>query len=1012
MAVERLYIENTYIPISAGLNPSITKSIVDLEEPEKRKATYSKTVSVPRSKEADKIFSAIFEVNLIDLTFNVRAKADCLYTVDDEALIDGYLQLKEIKVTDFNDIVYDCVMYSDTADFWASIKEGYLTDLYTSSVNNYEGLDIYDHPFTREIQEWSWDYQIIENGGAVAFDYGKGYVYPLVDYGYSSDATNFSFTQIPCAIYVKEYLKRMIAWAGFEYDSSWIDGSVCERLIIPASPSTYVLSSAEIEDMQFVANTPEFLSNGTTKTANLTKNNYSAEDQIIFTNDSVSPATDPGLNYDPTTGEFECVTAGLYDLTALVDLNGEFKPATANNVKTRCEIMGYLYLYYIANGSATEVMIDSLPFWITYNDGGAFTSGTRTTDTTATYEDKSYLQFSHYNVYPNASTLVGRLESVPDRYQLTATNINLLAGDKVIVKYKAGVFRKASAFTYTTDFFVDNVGTYYTGDAKLICSVGAFYNKVVNTTLREGNILTVDKVIPKNVKMTDFLTSILKMFNLWIDIDPLNPYKVIIENRDTYLGSDVLNIHELIDRGKEMQHIPMGALDVKRFNYRYKKDNDYWNKKYETSYSGEIYGNRWVDTTGEFFTQEKNTEVIFSPTPLVGLPGSDRVLPTIYQLNDSNQPIVTQHNIRILYYGGLKSCSTTWNHINYVLGWPYVPVPHYFTEYPYAGHFDDPFNPTLDINWGLVKEVYYDDNLQTITATNANLVNVYHSKQLMEITAEDSRIIRAYVHLTPAKYKEFTFDKLYYFDWAYFRLNKIGGYNPTSEETTLCEFLKVANVGNFTATTMVADGGENIVEPALPGGGSGGGVVLEERFPTKGTGTSQQPDGNNVGSKSVSVSGEGNYVGLNTKNVEIYGDNNQVTNGSENVKIQGDNNIVTGKNVTIINASDLTIEENDVTYIDGKKSGSWVTETANFTADSAVQGYYLDASGGNIRVTISDRDELANWIFKRIDTSANTVTLDPTGAYNIDGSATQTLLSYESIGIRWNDELGEFSIVD
>ena len=1008
MAVERLYIEGNYIPLSQGLNPNITKSITDLEEPEKRKTTYSKTVSIPRSKEADKVFEVMFEVNIIDRTFNVRAKADCIYEVDSEKIIYGYIQLKEIKETDFNDIVYDCVMFSDTADFWSTIKEGYLSDLYTSS-GNYEGLDIYDHSFTREIQELSWDTQIIENGGLVAFDYGKGYVYPLVDYGYSTDATNFVYNQLPCSIYVKEYIKRIISWAGFEYQSSWIDGTVCERLIIPSPPSNYALTSADIADREFVSNTPKFSSNNTTKTANLTKNSFSAQDQIIFTNDSVAPGTDPGLNYDPATGIFEAVNTGIYDFTALLDLNVEFKPATATAVKTRCEVYGFIQIVYIPNGSVTETVIDQLPFWITYNDESAFISGTRTTNASPSPGDDSYLKFSHYNTYPNLSPLTARTELVPDRYQLTVPNIFMAAGDQIKVYVKAGVFRKAGYTIPTTDFFVDNLGNYYTGDAKLICSVGAFYNKNVNTTLAEGNILTMDKVIPQNVKMTDFLTSICKMFNLWVDIDPLNYKKIVIEHRDDYLGTDVLNIHELIDRSKEMTHTPMGALNVKRFNYNYKEDKDYWNQKYLTSY-GEIYGNRHVDTEGEFYTQDKNTNIIFSSTTMVGLPGSDRVLPTIYQLTDTNQPVTTQHNIRILYYGGLKSCSTAWNHINYIIGWPYLPIPHYFTTYPYAGHWDDPFSPTLDINFGLVKEVYYDDTLHTIDSTDANLVNVYHSKYLMEITDENSRIIDCYVHLTPAQYRNFTFDKLYYFDFSYFRLQKISDYNPTSEETTLCQFLKLADVGVFTRSNYPVDGSNPPLGPNL--GGGGGGVILDERLPTKSIQSTQQPDGNNVTSKTVKIQGEGNYTGLNVKNVEIYGNENVVTNGSTNVKIQGDNNTVSGNNVTIINTSNLTIEESDVTYVNGKKLGYWVTETSSFTCDSTVYGYYIDASGGNITVTISDRSPVANWYFKRIDTSGNTVTIDPTGAYTIDGAATLTLASYNSYRLDWNDENNEFSIIN
>ncbi len=1015
MAVERLYIENTYIPLSQGLNPSITKAITDVSEPEKRKATYTKTVSIPRSKEADKIFSALFEVNLIDHTFNVQRKASCLYTVDDDIILRGYLKLNEIRVTDTNDIVYDVTMNSDTANFWERIRTGYLRDLYDTGATDYnalyEGLDKYDHTFAEEIQAYSWATQVWYDGAFIPFDYGTGYVYPLIDYGYSSDATNFTVGQMPCAIYVREYLKKIISWAGFEYDSSWIDGTVCEHLIIPASPANYALTTSEISDRQFVANTPKFASNSTTKTANLTKNAYGSNDQLIFTNDSVAPGTDPGLNYDPATGVFTCVSAGYYDINILCDLQGEFKPGTANNVKTRCEIDGYLLLTHTPNGSAVETQINAVPFYITYDDSAGFISGTRTTQSSPTYPETDYLESKVWSVYPNLTPLVARPYAVPNRYHLVVNNIYLIPGDEIRAYHKTGVFAKKGTFGTgypTLDFFADSGGTYYLGDAKLMCSVGAFYTKCVNTSMAWGNTLLMEKIIPDNVKMMDFFTSILKMFNLWVDIDPLHPFTLIVEQRETYYGSTVLNIHELIDRGKEMTHIPMGSLDVKSFYFKYKPDNDYWNKRYETSYSGEVYGNREVLTTTDWYTQEKMTEVIFSPTPSVGLPNQDRVLPTIYQLTDTNTPISTKHNIRILWYGGLKSCAQTWNHIHYMQGWPYLPLTDTYSTYPYAGHFDDPFNPTQDINFGLVKEVYYDDNLQTINPTDGNLVNLYHSDFLNSVTDEDSRIVRAYVHLTPAMYKQFTFDKLYYFDYAYFRLQKIEGYNPTSEETTFCEFLKLTSIAGFTSTTYTATGAPTATNPI-----SGPGVDLSEHIPVKSVQSSQQPDGNNIVPKSANVIGEGNTVWSGAKQVQINGYGNIVESNVVNVKIQGDNNTIQAgvENVTLINTSDITVSESNVTYIDGKLQGNWPTMTADFTTDVIYEGYFIDCAGGDVDVTVSDREEKAIWTFKRIDTSGNVLTITPTGL-TVDGMASFTLLPYECITIKWNNDLEEFSIVD
>jgi len=50
MAREQLYINNVYIPLSSTINAALTKSITDIEEPGKRKSTFSKTTKLPLSK--------------------------------------------------------------------------------------------------------------------------------------------------------------------------------------------------------------------------------------------------------------------------------------------------------------------------------------------------------------------------------------------------------------------------------------------------------------------------------------------------------------------------------------------------------------------------------------------------------------------------------------------------------------------------------------------------------------------------------------------------------------------------------------------------------------------------------------------------------------------------------------------------------------------------------------------------------------------------------------------------
>jgi len=77
---------------------------------------------------------------------------------------------------------------------------------------------------------------------------------------------------------------------------------------------------------------------------------------------------------------------------------------------------------------------------------------------------------------------------------------------------------------------------------------------------------------------------------------------------------------------------------------------------------------------------------------MVAQPNSDLVLPTIEQFDQTGQPIATKHNIRLLYYSGMKPTTYAWNHINYILSWPYLPLTDTYTEYLSGGSTALPVN--------------------------------------------------------------------------------------------------------------------------------------------------------------------------------------------------------------------------------------------------------------------------------------------------------------------------------
>jgi hypothetical protein len=154
--------------------------------------------------------------------------------------------------------------------------------------------------------------------------------------------------------------------------------------------------------------------------------------------------------------------------------------------------------------------------------------------------------------------------------------------------------------------------------------------------------------------------------------------------------------------------------------------------------------------------------------------------------------------------------------------------------------------------------------------------------------------------------------------------------------------------------------------------------------------------GNNTG---IKVSGDNNVIGFGARNITINGDNNSVNGDFENVVIFGNNTTVTRSNTTYMNG----------VAIDGEGSIEYVN--ANFKAGIGTGNLILvDASGSNITITL---DLCADVIgipitIKKIDSSVNTVTINPANVETIDSVLTYTIrVQYDictivSDGVNWN----------
>lgn len=323
-----------------------------------------------------------------------------------------------------------------------------------------------------------------------------------------------------------------------------------------------------------------------------------------------------------------------------------------------------------------------------------------------------------------------------------------------------------------------------------------------------GDLINMNANIPRGIFQRDFFSSILKMFNLYVTEDTDKSNHLVIEPYITFyqpVGDTVLivdvngnlfavdNIDNLliqpgfasqidwsykVDRSKPIRLKPMSEINGRFFEFKYKQDNDWYNDQYFKKYS-QGYADRIEDTGYEFVNDKQTAEVIFAATPLVGYAGEEKVVPTIFKFQNNVEDRI-DHIIRIMQkkkVTGVASWSIT-NGATTLLT---------TTDFPYAGHLDDPDAPISDINFGAPKELFF-----TVSSyPSANLFNGFWSEYVAEISDKDSKLLTCFIRLTQSDIYTLDFKKLILIDGALFRLNKVKDFN--TQDVTQVELLRVIN---------------------------------------------------------------------------------------------------------------------------------------------------------------------------------------------------------------------------
>ena len=219
----KLFVENQEIDVNVSFSTLITYAIDDIKDFGAKNTNFSKTIVIPGTKRNNVLFGNIFNINAandynnavdnIGVNFNAAQSASAIIFTDNLQVFKGIFRILEIVIED-GFIEYECAVFGELGGFVAALGNKKIEELDFSAYNivwNYTNISA------------SWD--------TIA---GSGVYFPLIDYGQSStNKIDFDFKTFRPALYVKQYLTKLVEASGYTWDFPLLATALFDRLVIP-----------------------------------------------------------------------------------------------------------------------------------------------------------------------------------------------------------------------------------------------------------------------------------------------------------------------------------------------------------------------------------------------------------------------------------------------------------------------------------------------------------------------------------------------------------------------------------------------------------------------------------------------------------------------------------------------------------------------------------------------------------------------------------------------------------
>lgn len=735
-------------------------SVADMKSPDKRRSSVSKTITIKGTANNMRILQVFYnlsasELNQSNLAFNFDPRQRIEARVDDNGVtvFDGLLQILKAKIVNRN-YEFEAVLFSDMSNVYSELENIKIAEL---------GWSEYSHELDKDIIRNSWDTDVIVNNVATSnftagVPDGFGYIYSWFDLGLDypvQTARRQRTNQMITGVYFREVLQKIFEYLDMPYDFTLNNEEFFKRMVLFNKLGEQLsLTNTEIADRGFSSEIiSTFINNPLTVLSNVSMGFFTIIN--IESGNEISGDNDQYSNNGVAINK-----AGTYKL----------------------EVDGDLTLAVISAAASD--------FSNSANKQGIF------------------------RIRRNGTTIASQEFELPE-VTTTGSITETIALDIELILVPGDIIQ----FDILVNLLYQNTDTISTFDIPQVTVSTptniAFVMEAQDEPLEDGETVNIARFVA-DMKCSDFLRSLLRMFNLYqtdedgvITLTPASDYYGATQpsQRDDW--------SEKIDYSEAIEIEPPNRIEGKFYNAKWVDEDDRYHQVYMQD-SGERYGNYMYEITNTWQRGVNDLEVGFSQSVPVQINGSEQILPAIFKETNGVVEPYKGNAPRLFFYNGLVEVpQASFGSIHPsnpaefgfpdLSGDPLFIVDSgswYYPQFHHTLNLDT--DADFDLNFKLPLYRYYDGSLGVGTPTD-NLFERYWRVFLEELTSADAKVLTAYFKLSKLDIKTLDFSRLKEIEGVLYRLNLVDNFVSTNNVSTQCELIKVLK-GNAKKTFVIQDG--------------------------------------------------------------------------------------------------------------------------------------------------------------------------------------------------------------